>query len=306
MRIAVSQFSPGDDPVANASALVEAAAAAARDGADLLLAPEGSIVSFLTDPAAPGRAAQPLDGPFVAALAQASADHGIVIAAGTFVPDPESTRVHNTLVVVEHGEVVAAYRKIHLYDAFSFVESDHVAPGTQTPPIVEINGVTVGFATCYDLRFPEVFRVLQTGGAQVLALASAWVRGPLKEEHWLTLLRARAIENTCYVVASDQAGRAGIGRSAAFDPFGLQMLDLGTADQGCGIVDISLDRVAEVRRILPSAQHTRFRVDPVPRGPMPLPDPLPTAATRPTPTPLTTPTPTGSPSKDLYPAYQGG
>ena len=137
------------------------------------------------------------------------------------------------------GGVIAAYRKIHLYDAFSFVESDSVAPGQAGPPVIEIDGVPVGFATCYDLRFPELFRVLQSGGAQVLALASAWVKGPLKEEHWLTLLRARAIENTCYVVAADQSGRAGIGRSAAFDPFGLPLLDLGNADSGYGLVDVS-------------------------------------------------------------------
>ena len=264
MRIAVSQFSPGDDPATNAADLVAQVKQAAADGASLLLAPEGSIVSFLTDPDAPGRAAQPLDGPFVSALAAASKEHGITVAVGTFVPDPASERVHNTLVVLQDGEVVAAYRKIHLYDAFSFVESDTVAPGTDTPPVVEIDGVAVGFATCYDLRFPELFRVLQTAGAQVIALASAWVKGPLKEEHWLTLLRARAIENTCYVVASDQAGKAGIGRSAAFDPFGLQLLDLGSAASAAGTVDVSLDRVAEVREILPSKLHRRFRIDPTP------------------------------------------
>lgn len=264
MRIAVSQFTPGDDPAANVRALVATAERAAGDGAALLLAPEGSIVSFLADPTAPGRAAQPLDGPFASALLEASVTHDITIAAGTFVPDPESSRVHNTLIVAQHGEVAAAYRKIHLYDAFSSVESDYVAPGSDPPPIVEIDGVAVGFATCYDLRFPEVFRVLETGGAQVLALASAWVRGPLKEEHWMTLLRARAIENTCYLVAADQAGKAGIGRSAAFDPFGLALLDLGTAEQGYGIVDVSLERVTEVRKLLPCTQHSRFRVDPVP------------------------------------------
>ena len=121
-----------------------------------------------------------------------------------------------------------------------------------SPPVIEIDGLAVGFATCYDLRFPELFRVLQSSGAQVLALASAWVKGPLKEEHWLTLLRARAIENTCYMVAADQSGRAGIGRSAAFDPFGLPLLDLGNADSGYGLVDVSPDRLAEVRKVLPA------------------------------------------------------
>lgn len=264
MRIAVCQFDPVTDTDVNIKHLVGAAARAAADGASLLLAPEGSIVAFLQDPTAPRRAAQELTGPFASALAAASEAYGITIAAGTFVPDPRSDRVHNTLIVVQGGEVVAAYRKVHLYDAFSFVESESVAPGLHRPPVVEIDGVRVGFATCYDLRFPELFRVLQDDGAQVIALASAWVRGPLKEEHWMTLLRARAIENTSYVVAADQSGKSGIGRSAAFDPFGLALLDLGSADSGYGLVDVSLDRLDEVRRILPSAAHRRFRVVPDP------------------------------------------
>lgn len=270
MRIALSQFDPGTDPAANAAHLVGEAARAAGAGAQLLLAPEGSLVSFLQDPTAPGRAAQQLDGPFVATLAAASAEHGIAIAAGTFVPDPDSPRVHNTLAVLAGGRLAAAYRKVHLYDAFSHLESDTVSPGSETPPIVDISGVAVGFATCYDLRFPELFRVLLAGGAQVLAIASAWVRGPLKEEHWLTLLRARAIENVSYVVAADQIGRAGIGRSAAFDPFGLPLLDLGEADPGFAIVDVLPGRVAEVREMLPAAGHTRFAIDPSPRAVRPV------------------------------------
>lgn len=266
MRIALSQFDPGTDPAANAAHLVAEAARAAAGGAQLLLAPEGSLVSFLQDPAAPVRTAQPLDGPFVSALAAASAEHGITIAAGTFVPDADSARVHNTLVVVQGGAVAAAYRKIHLYDAFSFLESDSISPGDQAPPVLDIGGVAVGFATCYDLRFPELFRVLRAQGAEVLAIASAWVRGPLKEEHWLTLLRARAIENVCYVVAADQIGRAGIGRSAAFDPFGLPLLDLGTADPGSGLVDVTPERVREVRDLLPAGRHTRFAIDPTPQA----------------------------------------
>ncbi len=268
MRIAVGQFDSDPDPVANAQRIARLAERASGDGAALLLAPEGSLVNFLDDPNASGRAAEPLDGPFVEALHEASAASGIAIAAGTFVPDEKSGRVHNTLVVSRNGRLLAAYRKIHLYDAFSFVESETVAPGGESPPVVEIDGVRVGFATCYDLRFPELFRVLQQAGADVFAIASAWVRGPLKEEHWLTLLRARSIENTCYVVAADQIGRLGIGRSAAFDPMGLPMLDLGTADPGYGTVDADPARLAEVRNALPCIGHARFRIDPEP-GPTP-------------------------------------
>jgi deaminated glutathione amidase len=262
VRIALSQFDPTPDPAENAAFVVAQAERAAGEGADLLLAPEGSIVSFLTDPAAPGRAAEPADGPFGSALLQASVEFGITVAAGSFVPAGD--RVHNTLLVAQDGAFVARYRKVHLYDAFSFLESETVAPGDTAPPVVEIAGVPVGFATCYDLRFPELFRLLADGGAQVLAVASAWVKGPLKEEHWLTLLRARAIENTSYVVSADQIGRAGIGRSVAFDPFGLQLIDLGTAAPGFGLVDIDPDRVAEVRASNPALANRRFRVSRTP------------------------------------------
>lgn len=264
MRAALTQFDPSPDPAENARRLTQVAERAAADGAGLLLAPEGSLVSFLTDPSAAVRMAEPAGGPFGAALVEASERFGLTIAAGSFVPDPESGRVHNTLLVAAGGELIATYRKIHLYDAFSYLESDTIAPGSEPPPIIEVQGVKVGLATCYDLRFPELFRVLQQQGAEVLAIASAWVRGPVKEEHWMTLLRARAIENTCYVVAADQIGKAGIGRSTAFDPFGLQLLDLGTADPGYGVVEVQRSRVAEVRRTLPVVQHARFRIDPRP------------------------------------------
>lgn len=265
MRIAIAQFAPTAEPAANGATLTDLAGRAADGGARLMLAPEGSITDFLTDPAATTRDAQPMDGPFVTGLLDASSRHNIAIAAGTFVPGADGAKVANTLVVADRGELRAAYRKIHLYDAFAFVESDTVEAGTQTPPVLDFDGISVGFATCYDLRFPELFRVLRSAGADVLALASAWVIGPGKEEHWLTLLRARAIENTAYVVASDQVGRKGIGRSAAFDPFGLPLLDLGTADPAVGFVDTDAGRIAEVRKVLPSGENIRFEIAATPR-----------------------------------------
>lgn len=260
MRIALAQFCPDPDPEVNAARLLEFAGTAAERGADLLLAPEGSLVDFLTDPSATGRAAQPVDGPFATAVVEASDRYGLTVAAGSFVP-AEGDRVHNSLLVAQSGTLVAEYRKLHLYDAFSYAESDTVAAGQDLPPVIDIGGVPVGFATCYDLRFPELFRALVDGGAQVLAIASAWVRGPLKEEHWLTLLRARAIENTAYVVAADQSGKAGIGRSAAFDPAGLPLLDLGPAETALGTVDIDPLRLQEVRRVNPALTNRRLRAD---------------------------------------------
>lgn len=262
MQIAVGQFAPGPDPRDNLARIRMITADAAAGGARLLVLPEGSLVEFVEDPTATTRHAEPLEGPFATGIVDASREYGLAIAAGSFTPF--QGRVRNTLVVADHGELKAVYHKVHLYDAFSVLESDTVAPGVVAPPVVEIGGVAVGFATCYDLRFPEMFRLLVDGGARVLVVAAAWVSGPLKEEHWLTLLRARAIENTCYVVGADQAGRRVIGRSAAFDPMGLQLLDMGTAPDAVGRVEVREERLAEVHRTLPSVSHRRFEVDPVP------------------------------------------
>ena len=123
------------------------------------------------------------------------------------------------------------------------------ADGAAPVPIIELDGLRIGLATCYDLRFPELFRALSARGVDVLALASAWASGSGKEDHWITLLRARAIENTSYVVAADQMGSGCIGRSAAFDPFGLPLLDLGYAAPALGFVDVRRPRLDEVRAL---------------------------------------------------------
>ena len=260
MLIAVAQWNPLPEPAENAELIGGFAARAAVDGARLLITPEGCSTNFVDDPSATVRQAQPVDGPFGRAVVEASARHGIAVAAGTFTPAETGDRVHNTVLVADRGNLVATYRKIHLYDAFSFVESRTVAPGDDPAPVVELDGLRVGFGTCYDLRFPELFRGLAAQGAQVLALPSAWVSGPLKEEHFLTLLRARAIENTCYTVTADQTGPHTIGRSGGIDPLGLSLLDLGTAEPGYGLVEIRPGRIEEVRSALPSLANRRIEV----------------------------------------------
>ncbi len=258
LNIAVGQLRADADPGQNVLLIDDMASRAQQSGADLLLLPEGSLVRFVDDPGAPTRHAQQLDGEFVTGLLAASSTHQLAIAAGTFTP--HEGRVRNTLVIIDRGEIRAIYHKIHLYDAFAFAESDTVEPGRQAPPVGEIAGVPVGFATCYDLRFPELFRLLTDRGAQVLAIASAWVAGPCKEEHWLTLLKARAIETTSYVVAADQTGHRTIGRSAAFDPMGLPLLDLGEAENAVGTVVVDPARIAKVRGVNPSLRNARCSV----------------------------------------------
>ncbi len=186
-----------------------------------------------------------------------------------FEPAPDG-RVYNTTVGYDaSGELSAVYRKLHLFDALGHRESDDVAPGTQIV-VATLAGLRVGFMTCYDVRFPELARALAADGAQVLVLPAAWAAGLFKEEHWLTLVRARAIENTIWVAAAGQvpdpaepATRAptGIGRSVLVDPMGVVRLDLGpSAGLGAGEVDTDLTR--SVREVLPCLANRRTDVLP--------------------------------------------
>src|SRR6202008_399878 len=121
------------------------------------------------------------------------------------------------------GRLVATYRKIHLYDSFGFRESDRLVGGELSPVVVPVGDLTLGLMTCYDVRFPEMGRLLVDAGADVLLVPAAWVKGPLKEAHWSTLLHARAIENTGYVVGAGQTGRVCAGCSEIVDPMGVTL-----------------------------------------------------------------------------------
>ena len=172
--------------------------------------------------------------------------------------DTDPDRAYNTLVAVRpDGTLAGSYRKIHLYDAFGYRESDRLAPGDSDPLSVSVGDHRLGLITCYDLRFPELTRSLATDGADVLVVPAAWIRGPLKEDHWMTLLRARAIENTCYVAAADQCGDAYSGRSMLIDPMGVVVASLGE-EVGTCVGDVDTERVGSVRRRNPTLEHARL------------------------------------------------
>jgi len=195
--------------------------------------------------------AEPLDGPFVNGLRQAAARNGIAVVAGMFEPGSRE-RVYNTVVGIRpDGEILGSYRKIHLYDAFGGQESDRIQPGDGSTLVFKLAGLTFGVMTCYELRFPELARHLTEQGAEVLLLPAAWVRGPLKEMHWETLTRARAIENTVYVAACGQVSDRSIGLSAIIDPMGVVIANAGETE-GVTTGDVSPERLAEVRRTNPS------------------------------------------------------
>lgn len=172
------------------------------------------------------------------------------------VPSGEG-RATNTLVVLREGAVIAHYHKLHLYDAFAMQESRRVDPGQQIPPVIEVAGLRVGLMTCYDLRFPELALSLALNGAQLLVLPAAWVKGPQKEHHWATLLAARALDTTCYIVAAGECGTRNIGLSRIVDPLGTTLAGAGSEPQLI-FADLSADDLARVRERLPVLRNRRF------------------------------------------------
>ena len=200
-------------------------------GADLVVFPEAFARDFgpVTDDLGPD--AEPADGPFAAELARVAADRGSTVVAGMFevAPDP-GAHPFNTLVVTD-GDTQRTYRKIHLYDSFGYRESDRLSAGPLEPALVDVGGVPVGLMTCYDLRFPELARALVGAGAEVLVVPAAWVAGERKVDHWRTLVRARAIENTTYVVAAGQPAPRYCGHSLVVDPLGDVLAEAGEGEE---------------------------------------------------------------------------
>ncbi|GAB3033413.1 carbon-nitrogen hydrolase family protein [Parafrigoribacterium mesophilum] len=259
--VAAAQFAPGTDKAANLDAIRSLAQRAVDRGAQLVVFPEYS--SFFTPElgARAVAAAESLDGPFVAALARIAGNVGATIVAGMLEATRTPDRFANTLIAVSRsGEVLAKYRKIHLYDAFGQRESDSVLAGDiERPETFSVGGFTAGLQTCYDLRFPESTRRLVDAGVDLVLVPSEWVRGPLKEAHWRLLVTARAVENTVYVVAADQAPPIGAGNSMIVDPMGVELATVGeNTDVALGWA--SPARLAEVRAINPALALRRFAV----------------------------------------------
>jgi predicted amidohydrolase len=260
--IAVAQFAPAADKQANLVAIEQLVVAASQRGAALVVFPEYS--SYFVDPFDDSLAAnaEELDGAFVQALTGLAAAHDVCIVAGLLEQAADGRRVRNTVVAVDATGILASYRKLHLYDAFGQRESDWVEAGElAAPETFELDGLRFALMTCYDLRFPEVGRTLADAGADVFLVPAEWVRGPLKEHHWRTLVHARAIENTVYVAAADHPPPLGVGNSMIVDPQGVEIAAIGTATD---VVVAHLDReaVQRVRRVNPALRLRRMRVVP--------------------------------------------
>jgi predicted amidohydrolase len=260
LGLAVAQFSPTADAPANLDLIGRLVETASRRGARIVVLPEYS--SYFVDPFDETLAAnaQDVDGPFTQALAGLAAQHDVLVVAGLLERAEDARRVRNTAVAVDATGVIARYRKLHLYDAFGQRESDWVEPGEPgEPETFDVEGLRFGLMTCYDLRFPEMGRRLVDAGADVFAMPAEWVRGPLKEHHWRTLVHARAIENTVFVAAADHPPPLGVGNSMIVDPQGVELAAIGITTE-VAVAHLDPSAIDRVRRVNPSLRLRRFRV----------------------------------------------
>ncbi len=204
--------------------------------------------------------AESIDGPFVETLKASAKDAEIAVLATIYETCQVPDRVYDTALWIDAGgNVAAAYRKLHLYDAFGLRESDKFYPGEDITPAVACGDARCGIMICYDLRFPEMARMLALGGADILFAPSGWVRGDMKFDHWQTMIKARALENGCYVVAPDQTGNIYIGHSLVVDPMGRIIIDMGQKE-GLQFVDFEIGLVTESREKLPLLKNRRSEV----------------------------------------------
>ncbi len=264
MRAAAIQLNSTPDRASNLRVAESLVRRAAASGAELVVLPEKW--PLLGTPAQTAAGAEPLDGPTSEWSASLARELGVDLVAGSFSERVESSpRGHNTcLHVGPDGAIRARYRKLHMFDSevagTVYRESDVEAPGDEVVLSATDSGVGLGLAICYDLRFPELFRLLALAGARIVALPSAFTETTTLA-HWDVLVRARAIENSCFVVAANQFGshapgsRSG-GRSMIVDPWGT-VLAQAPDGEGLAIADLDLARQDEIRVKLPSLANRR-------------------------------------------------
>ncbi|WP_367136792.1 carbon-nitrogen hydrolase family protein [Saccharothrix sp. HUAS TT1] len=259
MRVALCQINSSTDPAANLDLVRSGVERAAAAGARVVVFPEATMCRFGVPL---GPVAEPLDGPWADAVRGIADEHGVVVVAGMFTPAPDG-RVANTLLVTGAGHHLG-YDKIHLFDAFGFAESRTVAPGAE-PVVVEVDGVGLGLATCYDVRFPELFRALADRGATAVLLCASWGSGPGKREQWEVLVRARALDCTSWVLACGQAdpgvdhggAPTGIGFSTVASPLG-EVVERLAGAPGMVVTEVDAEGVAEARQVLPVLANRRL------------------------------------------------
>ncbi|MDH3312527.1 MAG: carbon-nitrogen hydrolase family protein [Nitrosopumilus sp.] len=264
VKAAVVQFKASTKKEDNLKKIISYILKAAAKNATLCAFPE--FMMFYTNssqtPKQLASLSETIDGNFVTTIAKVAKENHIQVVGSFYEKSRKKDRVYDTSFIIDKsGKVISTYRKIHLYDALGFRESDKMASGSKIAKPVKTSIGKIGMMICYDLRFPEMSRSLAVAGSEVLVAPSAWVKGNMKEEHWITINKTRAIENGCYVIAPDQVGNIYCGRSLVVDPYGKILLDM-KKKQGIGFVNIDLNKVKKIRKVLPLLKNRRTDVYP--------------------------------------------
>jgi deaminated glutathione amidase len=262
LTVAVVQLNSGENRDANLAEAERLVRQAAAGGARIVVLPE--YFNRLGDRRAMLAGAEPIPGPTSTFLADLARGAGITLVGGTFCEaTPAADKAHNTCLIFDSaGRMLARYRKRHLFDVrlpnLTYCESEWLAPGDEITAC-EAEGACLAPAVCYDVRFPEQFRRMSELGASIVALPAAFTRATGRD-HWHLLLRARAVENQCFVVAANQTGRHAaletFGHSLIIDPWGEVLADAGE-EPGIATAVLSAARLAEIRERLPALAHRR-------------------------------------------------
>jgi predicted amidohydrolase len=267
MRAAIFQMTTGIDPAANAAAIVDAVGQAKVGGADMLFTPEMAGYLDRDRKRAAGNLRSEAHDPVLAAVRDAAGKAGLWVHLGSLAFKEERADgrwANRSLMIDDSGAIRARYDKMHLFDVDlatgeSWRESSVYGPGEQVVAVDTPWG-RMGLSVCYDMRFPDLYRALTNAGATIL-LAPAAFTVPTGKAHWHVLLRARAIEAGCFVIAAAQAGvhadgRETYGHSLAIDPWGEVLLDMG-GEAGLAFVDLDMTRIADIRSRVPAIANRR-------------------------------------------------
>jgi deaminated glutathione amidase len=264
-RTALVQMKSSVNKEQNLAYSLELINEAAKDKARLICFPEFQMAYSPPEqkPEALHKIAEKINGNFISTLSYSAKQNKINVIATIYEvnnTNKQNHKVFDTAIIINDlGKLQSVYRKVHLYDALGFKESKKLMAGSIIERPTRTSVGNLGLLICYDMRFPEISRILSVNGATILASPSAWVSGFMKQEHWEIMVKARAIENGVYVIAPNQVGNIYCGHSMVIDPFGSTLVDMGNRE-GIEIIDIDSSRIDRIRRTLPLLVNRRTDV----------------------------------------------
>jgi predicted amidohydrolase len=264
-RTALVQMKSSVNKEQNLAYSLELINEAAKNKARLICFPEFQMAYSPPEqkPEALHKIAEKINGNFISTLSYSAKQNKINVIATIYEiinTNKQNHKVFDTAIIINDlGKLKSVYRKVHLYDALGFKESKKLVAGSTIERPTRTSVGNLGLLICYDMRFPEISRILTVNGASILASPSAWVAGFMKQEHWEIMVKARAIENGVYVIAPNQVGNIYCGHSMVIDPFGSTLVDMGNRE-GIEIIDIDSSRIDTIRRTLPLLMNRRTDV----------------------------------------------